>query len=745
MKLPFKILHIILYTLFAVNAQSEIADSDILFNWAEKQHSQFFSPSDATTQSIEDYSARYYADTDTWLATKDDQVYVYGNIFNNIEPVGLSIKSLGTLSYYLAEIDSSTSSSLVINEIMAKAADGGSDWFELFVTGEDSIYLGDYSVMDDQDELKPIALPDVTLESGQFLVVYATNSKLDTHYVPFKLGSSDSVNLFKNNELVDSIQWQDGDAPSGYSYGRLPDGTGEAQTLKLTPNAANKISPNDSTELVDEEVITIDNSEIFNTDKVVDVYIEIKSEDWQAILAEPQAEEYKPSTITYNGIKLENVAFRTKGNSSLMSVAKDENSTRYSFKVDMDYYEEGQTLLGLKKLNFNNNYSDPSYMREYLSYDLMRYMDLPTPRIAYVNLYINNELHGFYTVIEHVDSVFVDANFAVGDGDLYKPDEGKGSDLVWISDNFSDYSGVELKTNEDSTDNAAFITMLDILNNGTDYESVLNVDNILRYLAVSTAMSNLDSYQGPFTHNYYLYEENGVFSVIPWDFNMSFGGFNNGCSTDEMIGLLIDEPTTSDIAQRPLIDKLLQNPDYLKVYHQHLETLINGPLNPETITQKINDTAALIRDFVSADPSAFYTIEQFELSLTEGFEDLTTEAPERMELPEGMEQPEGMPENGDRFGGSMDKNKLGLQSFIEQRVANIREQLDGTIPSTGDGTGSCTMSGGMGGGFPNRENGGQPPEGFPDGFNPPEGFSGEFLGGISPDVQEEVPENITAD
>lgn len=29
-------------------------------------------------------------------------------------------------------------------------------------------------------------------------------------------------------------------------------------------------------------------------------------------------------------------------------------------------------------------------------------------------------------------------------------------------------------------------------------------------------------------HNYYLYEEDGQLSMIPWDYNLAFGGFSAG-------------------------------------------------------------------------------------------------------------------------------------------------------------------------------------------------------------------------
>jgi spore coat protein CotH len=57
----------------------------------------------------------------------------------------------------------------------------------------------------------------------------------------------------------------------------------------------------------------------------------------------------------------------------------------------------------------------------------------------------------------------------------------------------------------------------------------VDVDGLLRYMAVSMALFNLDSYQGSLAHNYYLYEQDGVFSLLPWDCNESCGIFSMGC------------------------------------------------------------------------------------------------------------------------------------------------------------------------------------------------------------------------
>ncbi|MEK5484482.1 CotH kinase family protein [Viridibacillus sp. FSL R5-0888] len=269
-------------------------------------------------------------------------------------------------------------------------------------------------------------------------------------------------------------------------------------------------------------------NKVFNKDKVTTVDLEISDKDWQDMLDNPLDEEIKEANVTVNGKILEHVGVRTKGNLSLREVASDEDSDRYSLKIDFDYYNDEQSLYGLKKLNLNNNYSDATLMREYLSYQLMEEMGLPTPSYSYMYVTVNGEDRGLFLGVEQVDETFLAKNFLTNTGSLYKPD-GTGSDLKWISDDIDDYTGLNEKTSTDDSDDEAMINFLSAINNkGASIEDTVDVDNMLRYFATNTALVNLDSYQGNMKHNYYLYEEKGKFSIIPWDYNMSFGGFGAG-------------------------------------------------------------------------------------------------------------------------------------------------------------------------------------------------------------------------
>jgi spore coat protein CotH len=269
------------------------------------------------------------------------------------------------------------------------------------------------------------------------------------------------------------------------------------------------------------------NKKIFNEDIVTTIDITIDDEDWEDILANPLDEEYKEASVTINGETISNVAIRTKGNSSLTSVGRSE-SERYSLKVDFNYYDSTQSYYGLTNLKLNNNYSDSTQMKEYVSYELMEQMGIATPDHSYMKVMVNGEYYGLMLGVEAIDETFIAQNYNTAMGYLYKPD-GVGSDLVYISDSLEDYEGISVKMNEENTDDSELISMIKAINEGEEFEEYLNTDQMLRYFAMNTALVSLDSYQGQMKHNYYLYEdEDGVFSILPWDYNMSFGGFGMG-------------------------------------------------------------------------------------------------------------------------------------------------------------------------------------------------------------------------
>jgi len=540
---------------------------------------------------------------------------------------------------------------LALNEVMYAPVGDGVDWIEFIALGSEPLNLAEYAVIDDHPDHERVSLPEMMLQPGDF---YVMKKHAESGGLPFGLGRRDGIRLYRNESLVSQIDWQDDNAPEGTTYGRVPDGTGDWQTTAPTPG-----QPNQAADLGE-----IPSTEIFPQDRVLEVELILSEDAWNAILSDPLAEEYHAGSINFDGTRVDDVAIRVKGNSTLNAVARS-NSERFSFKVDINRYVPGQRLRGAKKLNFNNGFKDPTLMREYLGYDLLTRAGMTASRTAFVNLFVAGRHMGLYTMVEQVDDQFLERHFDDDTGDLYKPEPPAGL-LLYRGPTLENYENIRVKNNEDSTDHSAFLSFISILNGERDgaLEDIMDVETVLRNLALNVVMVNLDSYLG-MGHNFYLYERDGQFVDIPWDLNETFGNFTCGCDRNGLVNFKIDEPTCGALNGRPLIAVLLSNPNYRDRYHQMLEDIIEGPASADAMAMRIQSTAQMIRPYVAQDPTKFFSMEDFERGLQEDV----------------------------RGGG------VGLASFMRDRNDAIRRQLSGQDPSTHQGNGNCGQGrGGMMGG-----------------------------------------------
>jgi spore coat protein CotH len=295
-----------------------------------------------------------------------------------------------------------------------------------------------------------------------------------------------------------------------------------------------------------------------------------------------------------------------------------------------------------------------------------------------------------------------DRRFPGGPGRPFRPSPPSGR-----SGGFLGMMG--LKTNENYPDHSALLHLLEVLNKCPDdsfpseIEKVLDVDGTLRFLAVSVLTVHLDNYIGS-GHNYYLYEANGKFSLIPWDINMAFGTFNEGLDREGLVNLYIDEPTIGPVTERPLVARLLAHKPYLETYHQYIEQLLNGGFAEGVIESRIDEVIKMIRPFVESDDLKFYSTEDFEKSIDEdlpsdrsgGFPPGMPPVPGgriRMPPPHEMFMQQGFPGGPGRHHGPTGPpgggpKPLGLKPFIKDRRSSVRQQLGGNLPSRGDGRGN---------------------------------------------------------
>lgn len=533
---------------------------------------------------------------------------------------------------------------LVLNEFMADNAativdesDGKyDDWIEIYNMGGSSANLKDYALSDDPETPDKWLFPDIELEPGGFLLIWLDgDTDLNYPHASFKLSKNgEFIGLYYNSAPVDTLTFPA--QTTDVSYGRISDGDGAWDFLaNPTPN-----NSNNSEIAVDSSAIIFDDSMVhdFKLEFYVDAWADSLKYNYE------NDEEYMPAKLTYGSITLDSIGVRYKGNSSY-SMAR--NTPKKPFKFKFDKYIDDRTFYGIKRLNFSNCAKDPTYLREKIGYYIAgKY--LPVPRTAYSNIYINGELIGFYLHIEQVDKTFLSRHFETNGNNLYKAGD-NGTGLIYKGDQPSAYyDEIVLKTNEDENDYSALIDLLDKLQNTTDkefletMENKLNLDNVARHLAFNMALSHFDSYTGS-GRNFYLYDDSSSaqFNIIHWDLNETFGSYSNqwNVSTQDLV-------TISNLNQRPLNRRIVENDSLRQVYLRYVKDMIEGPASYDSVESYINKYKDFIAPYIQADDNKLFTYQQF---LT-NFED---------EVNLGM---------GQRI--------PGLLSFIEERSSALEQQLD---------------------------------------------------------------------
>lgn len=423
-------------------------------------------------------------------------------------------------------------------------------------------------------------------------------------------------------------------------------------------------------------------AKLFNKETIQDVKISIDENNWNYLL---QNAIDKPtvlaSSVSIGDDTVKYVGIKTKGNLTLKEVW-NSSSDRFSFTINFgkyintnNGYIDKQNLYGLRKVALNNIYGDATLMKEYLSYELMTKMGIPTPEYSLINLYINDEFYGVYMMVESIDSSLTQRTLGEKSDYLVKP-ESSGGDLIYDNsldeyindDGEFDFSSIIYDNSENiiypndksnplykynglwKNDEDTFEDIVDMLPtifkwmktlnelnntnnpNTDDYklalEEIIDVDSLIRYFAVNTYLVNLDSYQSEKMQNYALYiNETGRATIIPWDYNYSFGVYGLGSASDVINFDIYNPVINTTLKDRPLLNVILQNDEYKTLYEKYLNdiTIIasEGGTTSDGDTYEENNFATilnkynkLLNNIYGNDPTAFYTLDEYNKATT---------------------------------------------------------------------------------------------------------------------------------
>ena len=418
---------------------------------------------------------------------------------------------------------------------------------------------------------------------------------------------------------------------------------------------------------------------LFTPGKMASIELEMPEETCQDITTKASDKKYYECALTINGERFDHVAIRTKGASSLDDV-KMMKSNRFSFTVKLNKYVKGQKYHGMTKLLLNNNIWDATQMKDAIVYDMCHFIGLPAPLTNYARITLNGKFFGYYLLVEPVDKHFCMRNYPDEVSSLCKPYH----NLAYTGEEMKNYAEISnyAKVNGDVASMQRVVAALRSVDEGKDIDAHVDVESVMKYMALQTMVVNFDCMTGHNTQNYYLHEAGGKISLIPWDYNLAWGGYpdedgdfgdgapfdvppgsdqfpmngqfpffglpeNPGARSKEevckIVNFPIDTPFSGDLSKRQFFMKLLANEQYKVRYYHYLKVLCNqyvlGGGFSKTLT-KINGEMAKV---AGTEPNAFYTNEQFH------------------------------------------KAQQTLKLVLEKRAASVLGQMKGQIPSTWDG------------------------------------------------------------
>lgn len=106
----------------------------------------------------------------------------------------------------------------------------------------------------------------------------------------------------------------------------------------------------------------------------------------------------------------------------------------------------------------------------------------------------------------------------------------------------------------------------------------------------------------------------GLLSMLPWDYNLAFGGFMGSSDAEALVNWSIDDPTSDgDTESRPMLAWIFESEEYTELYHAAFAEFIESVFTSGEFERLFDETVELISPYVERDPTKFCTYEEFEL------------------------------------------------------------------------------------------------------------------------------------
>ena len=267
--------------------------------------------------------------------------------------------------------------------------------------------------------------------------------------------------------------------------------------------------------------------------------------NWQTLLRNNYASATNIlADLVVDGVTYPDVGVRIRGNTSYTGLPS--GSEKFSLKIEMDFVDPEQKLMGYSTLNLNNGFHDPTFMRE-VTYNNFVARFIPNPRANHALVTLNGANWGVYINVQQPNKAMLRDYFENEDGvRISCSNNPNGPGLAYNGANASGYSIYEVD-NDGGLANpivTALIPVTNALSNGvlanwqTSIDTLFAVDPSIWSVALENLLTDDDSYvnkgcdfntyRDPLDNRLHLLQRdaNESFLAPTWAINRNFTASN---------------------------------------------------------------------------------------------------------------------------------------------------------------------------------------------------------------------------
>jgi hypothetical protein len=359
--------------------------------------------------------------------------------------------------------------------------------------------------------------------------------------------------------------------------------------------------------------------DLYDMNTIRDVYLTFTQPNWWTLLTNNYASDTNiAGNMTIDGVTYPTVGIRFRGNSSYFQLPAQpaQGWEKKSFNVEVDWLVQGQDVHGISHFNFNNGFHDPLFIREPLTYYIMRQHGV-APRANWIRLHLNGTYWGVYINVEQPNKDMFKQWFRSNDGNRYRcfPNPGysfSNGNCAYrvltpnIAGTYLNYYQAKQGDGVDLMNMCNVLNAMTAATPQTTLTNVFNVDAFYRYAAVMVCTQNTDSYlSSGKDHFLYIDEVHGDGHTFPFDVNEAFPGTISTLATNTQ--------TTNTL--RPAFSKTLPFfPDWTNRYKAHLRSVADS-LNPAVLSPLVTQWHTMLTPHVTADTKKIYSTTFFTQNL----------------------------------------------------------------------------------------------------------------------------------